>query len=96
MLGTGGEDLFHHGILSGNVSVNLAAVGVVVRQGRVNLSQREALHFGGDLFGGKTEVVPPGNAAYRDTGSGDAGPAFANFRRPLDQSPDIHGGSHAI
>jgi len=86
--------LFNGGIFSGNVSVNLVAVGVVVRQGRMNLSQREVLHFGGDLFGAKTEVVPPGDAAYRDTGAGDAWPAFANFRRPLDESPNIHSGSH--
>jgi len=91
----GGEDLFHGGIFSGNVSVNLVAVGVVVRQGRVNLSQREVLHFGSDLFGAKTEVVPPDDAAYRDTGAGDAWPAFANFRRPLDESSNIHGGPHA-
>jgi hypothetical protein len=61
----------------------------------VNLSQGEVLHFGGDFFGRKTEVVPPGDAAYRDTGAGDAWPAFANFRRRLDKSPNIHSGSHA-
>jgi hypothetical protein len=90
----GRENFCYGGVLGSNVTVNLIEVGVVVGQGGVNLSQREVLHLGGDFFGSQAHIVPPGNPPDRNTGTGNAGPAFADFRRPLDQAPNIHGGSH--
>jgi hypothetical protein len=62
----------------------------------VNLRERKVLDFGGDLLGSQTEVVPAGNTPDRDAGTGDAGPALANFWRPLDQCSNIDNGGHFL
>src|ERR1035441_6918826 len=89
-----GKDFFDRSILGRDVAVNLVPVGVVVGQGRVNLRERKVLDFGGDLLGSQTEVVPAGNAPDRDAGTGDAGPALADFWRlsisvPISTTVDI-------
>src|ERR1019366_2840638 len=91
-----GKDFFDRSILGRDVAVNLVPVGVVVGQGRVNLRERKVLDFGGDLLGSQTEVVPAGNAPDRDAGTGDAGPALADFWRPLDQCSNIDNGGHFL
>src|SRR5436853_6037424 len=78
------KNLFYRGVLGSNVTVNLVAVGVVVGQGGVNLSQREMLYLSCDFFRSKAHIVPLGNTTDRNTGACNAGPAFADFRRPLD------------
>src|ERR1039457_1110836 len=91
-----GKDFLDRSILGRDVAVNLVPVGVVVGQGRVNLRERKVLDFGGDLLGSQTEVVPAGNAPDRDAGTGDAGPALADFWRPLDQCSNIDNGGHFL
>ena len=60
----------------------------------MNLRERKVLDFGGDLLGSQTEVVPAGNTPGRDAGTGDAGPALADFWRlsisvPISTTVDI-------
>ena len=90
-----GKDFIDLSILGRNVAVNLVPVGVVVSEGRVDLRQCEVFDLGGDLFGSQAQVVLPGNPPDRDTGPGDARPAFADLWRSLDQSSNIDCNGHS-
>jgi len=68
------------------IGIDFVLVGVIVRESRVNLGEREVSEFSRDFLRNQPHFVPRCDAAHRDAGAGDAWPAAANFGTPGDQA----------
>ena len=73
-----------------DVGFNLLSIGVIVRQGGVNLSESQMRIFEGNFFRGHAHLVPAYEAKYRQSGTSYFRPSAAYSGFPFDQRTDFH------
>src|SRR5205823_6747612 len=76
------------------VSVDLLAIRVVVREGGIDLREGEVRDARRDLFGVEAKLVPTRNAPNGDAGASDPRSSAANFGRAHDHCTDIDRRAH--
>ena len=77
------------------VDFDLLGIGVIVRQGRVNLGETEMPVLGRNLFGSQAHFVPGRNTHHGHSRSGNLGPAGPYRRIAVDQTSDLGGADHS-
>ena len=81
-------------VVRGDRVLDLVLVRVVVRDCGVNLGEREMTDTVRDLFRGKAQLVPRGDALNRHTCSGYDGTTTANGWVASNQASDVDGRAH--
>lgn len=71
------DDIFH---VRPDVSFNLVGMEMVIRQGRIDLGQRQGRQLVGDFFGRDPQLVMADNRSHGCAGAGDDGASAAQVR----------------
>jgi hypothetical protein len=76
-------------VFRGQIGFDLVGIGVIVRQGSVNLGEAEMPVLRRDLFGSEAHLVPGRDAHYGHARAGDLGTATAYRGIAIDQASDL-------
>jgi len=82
------------GRLLSEIGLNRILIGVVVRQGRVDLRQGQVSNPIHDVFGRVAEPIPLCNAADRNSGAGNARAPLPNVGIGLNKAPQMNVRGH--
>ena len=86
--------MFHHlgeCFFLGQVSFNFLGIGVVIREGCVNLSETEVPVLRRNLFRSQAHFVPTCDTHNGYSGAGNLGPPTADRGVAVDQATDLDG-----
>ena len=82
--------------LSFDVRVDFRQVGMIIRQCRMDLPQRQVAKFACDFFRNQSHGVPPGNPANGNSGPGNARSTAADFGTTRDQAANFTNRWHRL